>query len=75
MSSENSMEKRGMTTKEVAMYTGLSVSFFAQNRMSCIRDNHTPGPIFIKVGSAVRYDRLDVDQWLEDNKVESKGGV
>ena len=47
-----------MTEKELAKYLNLSVAACRKWRTK----GH--GPKFLKLGSAVRYQRQDVDQWI-----------
>jgi hypothetical protein len=56
------MQKRWLSPKELEYEYGFSVSNQAQMRMKKIIP-HT------KVGGYVRYDRLKIDQWLENNTV------
>ena len=58
------LQPRLLSEKEASTYTCMSRSFLRQARMSGNRDNHTPAPPFIKIGRAVRYDKADLDTWL-----------
>ncbi|OGX23242.1 MAG: hypothetical protein A2Y03_02875 [Omnitrophica WOR_2 bacterium GWF2_38_59] len=52
------MEKRFLTTKEIAFYLGLSQDTIrAWVRRGCIP--------FSKLGSAVRFDLLSINKWLK----------
>ncbi|QKF91581.1 helix-turn-helix domain-containing protein [Campylobacter sp. CCUG 57310] len=55
-------EKRWLTPKDVAKEYGLSVNTQAKYRMQRIIP-------FIKINSNVRYDRLELDRWLEKHAV------
>ena len=57
--------KRALTESQAADYIGMSRSYLRQDRMNGERENRTPGPRYIKVGSrAIRYLREDLDNWL-----------
>lgn len=60
------VEKRWMTTKEVAHYTGYSEKYLRELRMTGkIRNRITPPP-YLKSGSgAIRYEKKDIDEWME----------
>ncbi|WP_425475862.1 helix-turn-helix transcriptional regulator [Mesorhizobium yinganensis] len=47
-----------LTTKAAADYIGLSASWLNKSRMS------GTGPVYLKVGGAVRYLAADLDAWL-----------
>ena len=64
-------EKHVLTDKETALYVSMSVSFLRQSRMNGDRQNHTPGPRYVKIGRAVRYLKEDLDTWLDEHRVES----
>jgi predicted DNA-binding transcriptional regulator AlpA len=68
--------KRALSDPEAAHYIGMSVSFLKQSRMDGVRENHTPGPPFVRLGRrAVRYLREDLDAWLKEHRYEpAKGG-
>jgi len=58
--------KRALTEPQAADYIGISRSFLRQDRMNGERENRTPGPRYIKVGSrAIRYLIEDLDAWLD----------
>lgn len=40
----------------------------SQDRMNGYRINRTPGPIFLKLGRAVRYRKQDLDDWLDQHR-------
>ena len=65
------VKKRALTDPEASKYIGMSVSFLRQSRMNGDRHNRTPGPIYIKIGRAVRYLKEDLDTWLDEHRVES----
>lgn len=54
-----------MTVIQAASYLGLAVSTL--NKWRC----HGGGPVFIKMGRAVRYRAEDLDQFLIERLVES----
>ena len=53
--------KRWLTIEEVEVEYGFNKN--AQGRM-----RHLKLIPFSKVGNKIRYDRLELDKWLEDNK-------
>ena len=53
--------KRWLTIEEVEREYGFSNN--TQKRMRRLK--HIP---FSKVGKKIRYDRLELDKWLEDNR-------
>lgn len=67
---ETSIKPRLLTDPEAATYLGVSLSFLRQGRMEGRRENRSPGPPFIKMGKAIRYDLQDLDAWLSANRRE-----
>ena len=67
------IDKHVLTDPEAAQYIGMSISFLRQSRMDGARHNRTQGPIYLKIGRAVRYVREDLDAWLDEHRVESNG--
>jgi predicted DNA-binding transcriptional regulator AlpA len=51
---------------DAARYVGLSKS-------SLDKRCHGGGPLFLKLGRRVVYDRLDLDHWLAGKKVANTG--
>ena len=66
------MEKRGLSEKETAEYTGLSRSTLRQGRMTGKRDGRCETPPFIRAGRRVLYLRDQLDQWLEQNSTSGE---
>ena len=64
------VKRRLLTDPEAATYIGMSISFLRQGRMEGRRANRSPGPPFIKMGKAIRYDIQDLDAWLDANRCE-----
>lgn len=58
-----------LTEKEAAIYIGMSRSFLSQDRMNGYREGRTPGPIFMKLGRSVRYQKQDLDTWLAQHRI------
>jgi predicted DNA-binding transcriptional regulator AlpA len=56
---------RALTVRGAASYLGLSVSTL--NKLRCIGT----GPVYLKLGRAVRYDPHDLDQWLSERRTVS----
>jgi predicted DNA-binding transcriptional regulator AlpA len=63
------MQKTILTEREAATYIGMSRSFLSQDRMNGYRVNRTPGPIFMKLGRSVRYQKNDLDEWLNKHRM------
>ncbi len=59
------IQPRLLTEKETSIYICMSRSFLRQARMEGNRETRTEAPPFIKIGRAVRYDREDLDKWLD----------
>ena len=59
---------RTMTTKEAAVYLGVSQSSLTQGRMGGVRANRMPVPPFVKLGRKVIYLKEDLDAWLEQHR-------
>lgn len=57
--------------QEAAEYIGMSVSFLRQSRMNGNLQSRTPGPPFIRQGRSIRYLISDLDNWLQENRVDS----
>ena len=51
-----------LSIDDVATVTGLSSSTLAKRRMA------GTGPAFFKIGRTVKYDRADVDVWLQSRR-------
>jgi len=64
------IDKHVLTDPEAAQYIGMSISFLRQSRMDGARHSRTQGPIYIKIGRAVRYVREDLDAWLDEHRVD-----
>ena len=63
------LEKRWLTPKELQNEFGFSVSSQAKMRMT---SNSSTIP-FSKIGKYIRYDRVEIDRWLENHQIQ--GGV
>lgn len=66
--------KEYLSAKEAAEYTGISVPKLARLRLE------GKGCAYIRIGDSktkaiVRYKRLDLDHWLERNKIRTTGGL
>ena len=62
MEIKNHERRELIRTSGAAAITGLSISTL--NKLRCAGD----GPAFLKLGRAVRYDRRDLDQWLDERR-------
>ena len=65
--------KKLLTEKEACHYTGLSLAFLRLRRSQGAPAGITPGPDFVKLGRAVRYDLEDLNAWIENNKSRPEG--
>lgn len=59
------MSSRFLREREAAEYLGVSRSWLAQGR---IRGSELDTPPYLKLGRSVRYDRDDLDAWLEQRR-------
>ncbi len=62
------LSPRAFTEAQAALYIGMSRSFLANSRASGHLQGRTHGPLFIKIGRAVRYLRDDLDRWLHERQ-------
>ena len=60
------MLKRWLNPKELAQEFGFSESSQAKMRMT---SNSSTLP-FSKAGKYIRYDRIEIDKWLESHRVQ-----
>lgn len=65
----NLHSKRWLTPSDVEEEFGFSKSTQAKMRMASNSSNIP----FSKIGKYIRYDRIELDKWLEDHKIQ--GGV
>jgi predicted DNA-binding transcriptional regulator AlpA len=63
-------ERLRLTEVEAAAYICMSVAFLRMSRCRGVLSNHTPPPPYLKLGKTVRYNRADLDRWLEDRRVD-----
>jgi predicted DNA-binding transcriptional regulator AlpA len=65
------MSARELVTEEdAARHIGMSVSFLRMGRCRGTLGNRTPTPPYLKLGASVRYDRQDLDAWLNERRVD-----
>ena len=55
---------------EAAQYIGMSRPYLRLSRCYGTRGRGKPGPPFIRIGRAIRYDVRDLDTWLAQHRVE-----
>jgi predicted DNA-binding transcriptional regulator AlpA len=67
-------DKKTLTEKDAAEYTGMSRSFLRQDRMNGQRGNRTPGPPYVKIARSVRYLTEDLDRWLQEHRIDNGTG-
>lgn len=58
-----------LTEDEAAKYIGMSRSYLNADRCNGHRAKRTKGPVFMKIGKAVRYRKDDLDAWLQQNRI------
>lgn len=68
------LKKEYLTAKEASEYTGISVPKLARLRLE------GSGCAYIRIGESktkaiIRYRRLDLDRWLEQNLIKTTGGL
>jgi predicted DNA-binding transcriptional regulator AlpA len=59
--------RRILKAREAAQYLGLSESYLKRARLNAC------GPVYVKVGRAVRYLIDDLDTWLQRQRTPMKG--
>ncbi len=69
-----SLDKQYLSAKEASEYTGISIPKLARLR------NEGRGCAYVRIGESrtkaiIRYRRLDLDRWLEDNLIKTTGGL
>ena len=60
--------RRLLNERESCRYLAVSRSFLAKARMDGTLAGRTPGPPFIRIGRAIRYDVTDLDAWLREHR-------
>lgn len=61
-------ERRLLNETAAAQYLAVSRSYLRRARMDGPVAGRTPGPPFIRIGAAVRYDIRDLDLWIAANR-------
>ena len=61
-------DSRLLTEAQTCRYLQVSRSYLARARMEGPRNGRTPGPPFVKLGRAVRYDIADLDAWIQEHR-------
>lgn len=59
-----------LSEADSAQYLGMSRAFLRKSRMDGTRRNRTPGPPYIRIGRAIRYDLDDLNQWIAAHRKE-----
>ena len=62
------MEKRLITVKELAEYISASKESIYQK----IFRREIPETAIIKIGTAVRFDLIEIDKWIEANRLKKE---
>ena len=68
-------QQRLIGEAECAEYIGMSRAFLRQSRMNGNREGRTPAPPWVQIGRTIRYDREDLDRWIEARKVQPKAAL
>lgn len=53
-----------------ASHISMSVAYLRADRVRGHPGNRTPGPPYIKLGRAIRYDVRDLDAWIDAHRVD-----
>ncbi len=61
-------EPRLMDDQEAARYIGMSAAYLRKARCEGNIGDRTPSPAYIKIGGAIRYDKADLDRWIDEQK-------
>ena len=69
------MEQQLLNEQAVAVFLGVSRAWLRERRMSGIRRGLTPGPPYVRLGRAIRYDLRDLEQWIATQKVGGSADV
>jgi hypothetical protein len=64
------MVRELLDEKAAAAHIGMSVSFLQAGRLNGTLGNRTPSPPYLHLGRSVRYDRADLDAWLNARRVD-----
>jgi predicted DNA-binding transcriptional regulator AlpA len=59
-----------LTESEAAHYIGMSVAYLRADRVRGTLKGRTPGPSFLRLGRTIRYEKADLDQWIEQCRVK-----
>ena len=67
------MSRELLVERDAAKHIGMSVAFLRASRVRGTLGNQTPAPPYLRLGSSVRYDRADLDAWLNARRVVPRG--
>jgi len=56
---------RFISERDAAAYLSVSRSFLRNARYQGLLGDGTPGPPYRKIGGAVRYEKAELDSWLD----------
>lgn len=59
-----------LTERAAAAHIGMSIAFLRASRSRGMLGHQTPAPPYLRLGSAIRYDRADLDTWLSARRVD-----
>ncbi|GEM_PF-1780234 len=61
-------EPRLMDETEAGRYIGMSTAYLRKARCEGSIGERTQAPVHLKIGNAVRYDKTDLDRWIDEQK-------
>lgn len=64
-----------LSTRQAAIFIGMSMSFLRMARCEGHRGNRTPGPPFYRIGKVVRYSTTDLRAWLDARRCETGAAI
>lgn len=71
---ETGITARLLTERDAATYVGMSRQFLRKSRLDGAREDHTPGPPFIRLGRSIRYAIDDLDAWISEHRQQVCSG-
>lgn len=60
---------RLLDERAAAAYIGMSPAYLRMDRYRGHVGGRTPGPAYLRLGRAIRYDTADLDAWLAARRV------
>ena len=69
------MGKLLVSEVEAAEMIGMSRQFLRKSRMNGVRKNHTPGPPYVRIGRAIRYELSELERFIEEHRCPVRSGA